>query len=260
MQIRFILLSSATLFALAAWGQPEPATSGPIASPPAAQAVALPDRDGVYAMAAGITPPVLLKPADADYTPADPSERDRPRIVIAYTVVNADGSAKVRNLLHPHDTPLEAAAIAAVNQSQFQPGSLNGHAVPVLVCLRVPFFFPRSPTPRIQNCPDPNRFQVSGPPDLYHAPPGSKPPVLIYNSEAEYSEVARKKRIQGEVTLDTVVDEDGNPTQIRVLKSLGYGLDEKAIQSVSRYKFRAATLDGKPIAVRIVVEVNFRLY
>jgi protein TonB len=52
----------------------------------------------------------------------------------------------------------------------------------------------------------------------------------------------------------------GKPIQIHVLKSLGYGLDEKAIESVSRYKFRPATLDGHPIAVRIAIEVNFKLY
>jgi TonB family protein len=260
MRVRGILLPSAALFAVTAWSQQELAIDGPMTSPPAAQAAVMPDKDGVYVLAAGITPPVLLHPVDADYTPNDPAERDRPRVVIAYTVVNADGSAKVRNLLRPRDTPLEEAAIVAINQSHFQPGSLNGHAVPVLVCVRVPFFHPRSPTPQIQDCPDPSRFHVAGPPDPYHAPPGTKMPTLIHNSEAEYSDVARKKKIQGAVTLDTIVDEEGNTTGIRVLKSLGYGLDEKAVQSVSRYKFRPAMLDGHPIAVRITVEVNFKLY
>jgi TonB family protein len=218
-----------------------------------------PDKDGVYSLGSGITSPELLQPVEANYSPKDLEERDRPSIVIAYTVVNADGSAKVRMLLRPKGTPREDAAIAAINQSLFRPGTLNGHAVPVMVCVRVPFFHLPGPIPRMQSCPDLSSTQSSGPPDLYRAPPGAKMPVAIYTSEANFSEEARRNRIQGVVVLSTVVNEQGLPTEIRVDKSLGYGLDENAVRSLSRYKFNPATLDGHPIPVRITVEVSFKL-
>ncbi len=51
----------------------------------------------------------------------------------------------------------------------------------------------------------------------------------------------------------------GQVTNIRVLRSVGLGLDERAIEAVRQWKFRAGTVDGKPVSTRAVVEVNFRL-
>jgi TonB family protein len=57
-----------------------------------------------------------------------------------------------------------------------------------------------------------------------------------------------------------VVDQRGAPQQVRVTRKLGMGLDEKAIEAVRKWKFEPAMKDGKPVAVQISVEVNFRLY
>lgn len=57
-----------------------------------------------------------------------------------------------------------------------------------------------------------------------------------------------------------MVDEDGNPQNVRVIRPLGMGLDEKAIEAVRRYRFNPALKDGVPVPVEIKVEVNFRLY
>jgi TonB family protein len=89
--------------------------------------------------------------------------------------------------------------------------------------------------------------------------PGMTPPVPIFSPEPEYSEEARKAKFQGTVTLSLVVDEKGNPTQIRVTRPLGLGLDQKAIEAVEKWKFKAGMKDGKPVAVQASVEVNFRL-
>ena len=89
--------------------------------------------------------------------------------------------------------------------------------------------------------------------------PGMTPPVPIFSPEPEYSEEARKAKFQGTVTLSLVVDEKGNPTQIRVTRPLGLGLDQKAIESVQKWKFKPGIKDGKPVAVQASVEVNFRL-
>jgi TonB family protein len=57
-----------------------------------------------------------------------------------------------------------------------------------------------------------------------------------------------------------LVTEDGTPTDFRVEKSLGYGLDEKALQAAAKYRFKPAMRDGNPVSQRITVEMNFRLY
>ena len=84
-------------------------------------------------------------------------------------------------------------------------------------------------------------------------------PVPINKPEPEYSEEARKAKYQGSVTLQIVVDEKGVPTEIRVVKKLGLGLDEKAIEAVSKWRFKPGMKDGKPVAVLATIEVSFRL-
>ncbi len=64
----------------------------------------------------------------------------------------------------------------------------------------------------------------------------------------------------GTVVLWLVVGPDGKPRDIRVARTLGLGLDEKAIEAVKNWRFEPAYKDGKPVAVQINVEVNFHLY
>jgi periplasmic protein TonB len=100
----------------------------------------------------------------------------------------------------------------------------------------------------------------SGPPGLgVHRGPGVTPPQLIYKVEPEFSEEARKAKHQGVVVLTIEVDPSGHVRNLRVRKSLGLGLDEKAIEAVSHWRFRPAILDGKPVTTEAVVQVNFQL-
>jgi TonB family protein len=85
-------------------------------------------------------------------------------------------------------------------------------------------------------------------------------PRPIYDPEPDYSDAARKAKFQGSVLLWLVVGPEGRPHNIRVQRSLGMGLDEKAIAAVSTWRFDPARLDGRPIAVEVNVEVSFRLY
>ncbi|MBZ5725485.1 MAG: energy transducer TonB [Acidobacteriia bacterium] len=84
-------------------------------------------------------------------------------------------------------------------------------------------------------------------------------PVLLWKIEPEYTEEARRAKIQGTVLLYVEVDARGQPQNIQVHQSLGLGLDERAIEAVRRWKFRAGTRNGKPYLTTAVVEVNFRL-
>ena len=88
---------------------------------------------------------------------------------------------------------------------------------------------------------------------------GVSAPTLLYKVEPEYSEAARKAKHQGTVTLYVEVDPAGRAVNIRVLHSLGLGLDEKAIEAVRKWKFSPGKKDGRPVTVAASVEVNFRL-
>ncbi len=85
------------------------------------------------------------------------------------------------------------------------------------------------------------------------------PPQLIYKVEPEFSEAARKAKYQGVVVLAIEVDADGHPRNLRILEMLGLGLDEKAIEAVSQWRFRPGYQDGRPVVTTATVEVTFRL-
>jgi TonB family protein len=89
---------------------------------------------------------------------------------------------------------------------------------------------------------------------------GAVPPRAIYSPEPEFSEEARKAKYQGVCTLGVIVDAQGHPTNIRVLNSLGMGLDEKAIAAVKTWRFEPAMKDGHAVRFEIAVEVDFHLY
>jgi protein TonB len=89
---------------------------------------------------------------------------------------------------------------------------------------------------------------------------GVSEPRVIYQTDPEFSEEARKAKFQGTCVLALVVDALGRPTDIHVVSSLGMGLDEKAIESVKEWKFEPGQKDGHPVPVAINVEVDFHLY
>jgi TonB family protein len=89
---------------------------------------------------------------------------------------------------------------------------------------------------------------------------GVTQPRPIYDPDPDYSDAARKAKYQGSVVLWLVVGPEGLPHNIRVQRSLGMGLDEKAIAAVSTWRFQPATLNGQPVAVEVNVQVSFRLY
>ncbi len=95
---------------------------------------------------------------------------------------------------------------------------------------------------------------------VYHVGGGVLPPKVLYDPEPDYSDEARKVKRQGSVILWVVVGTDGRPHEIKVQRSLGMGLDEKAVEAVRRWKFEPARKDGQAVAVQIFVEVSFRIY
>lgn len=95
---------------------------------------------------------------------------------------------------------------------------------------------------------------------VYSVGGGVSEPIPIYKPDPAYSEEARKAKYQGTVVLWIVVDAAGSVTDCRVVKPLGLGLDEKAVETVRTWKFKPALRNGTPVPVRVMVEVSFRLF
>jgi len=109
---------------------------------------------------------------------------------------------------------------------------------------------------------------------IYHRGDGVSMPKLIYSVEPEFSEKARRKKIGGNCKVFLVVDTDGNPQNVHVLRSVAEdvpekekklrpaaaSLDEKALTAVKQYRFEPATFQGKPVPFALTVEVNFQIF
>ena len=94
---------------------------------------------------------------------------------------------------------------------------------------------------------------------VYRVGGGVTPPIVIYRVEPAYSEEARKAKYQGTVVLSAIVRKDGTLEVLKVIRGVGLGLDENAIQALKQWKFRPGAKDGNPVDVALYVEVNFSL-
>jgi len=95
---------------------------------------------------------------------------------------------------------------------------------------------------------------------VYHIGGGVKPPSVLTSVDPEFSEEARKAKFSGNVQVYLIVDEKGMPTHVRVVRGVGMGLDEKAVEAVRQYRFKPGTKDGKPVSVDLYIDVNFQIF
>jgi TonB family protein len=202
----------------------------------------LPDKDGVYAIADGVTAARLVHAVPA----VVPGELSALRRVTALVVVvGADGNPTTIQVANRESSPLDKAAIAAVRESQFVAGSLEGKAVATRLMVWVPFLGGEEPA-----------IPVAGMPRTVRNLTLPRP---LFTPEAEFSKEARKKRISGSLVIEMVVNEEGKTTNVHAVTPLGAGLDQEAVKSTSQYVFKPATLDGVPVPWLMDVEISFRL-
>lgn len=95
---------------------------------------------------------------------------------------------------------------------------------------------------------------------IYHVGGGVSNPILIYAPDPEFSDEARRAKYQGVCVVGLIVDSTGNTQHVHIVRALGMGLDEKAMEAVRQYKFKPAQFKGKNVAVEVNIEVNFRIY
>ena len=100
---------------------------------------------------------------------------------------------------------------------------------------------------------------------------GVTTPKLIHSVDPRYTDEARRKKITGVCVVSLIVNMNGEPEKVTVIRSVaaslkpklqaaGQGLDDAAIEAVRQYRFQPSTLDGKPVPVEIHIEVSYHLY
>jgi protein TonB len=94
---------------------------------------------------------------------------------------------------------------------------------------------------------------------LFHIGGGVSMPVVLYKPDPEFSEEARKAKFSGNVLVYLYIEPDGTPSHVRVVRGVGMGLDQKALEAVRKYRFKPAMKDGKPVRADLYVEVNFQI-
>jgi len=174
-------------------------------------------------------------------------------------VINSKGIPEHIQLLLHHGDEFDRAAIAAVQRSTFAPGTLEGRPVPVWIDVRVVFQADRSETtPQIliteRDLPPPVESKLE---DKHHNPLSYTPPFPIHTVDADFADPFVKVPYVQVAVVSVLVSEEGIPTDVEVVRGLGFGLDEKAASAVLHYRFFPATKRGKPVAARSDVMVNF---
>jgi TonB family protein len=91
-------------------------------------------------------------------------------------------------------------------------------------------------------------------------PAGATPPKVVHKVDPLYTREARRAGVQGTVLLEAVIDENGIAVKLNVLSSLGFGLDDRAVEAVSQWQFEPGRRSGQPVETTTVVPVDFRLF
>jgi len=95
---------------------------------------------------------------------------------------------------------------------------------------------------------------------VYKVGAGVTPPRIIKRSYPEFSEEARNKKVEATAYLELVINPEGIPERVTLVKDPGYGLGQKAVEAAHQWRFQPAMKDGHPVAVTVMMEVNFHLY
>jgi TonB family protein len=214
----------------------------------------VPDKDGVYFVGPQVSQPKLVHAVPAIYT--DEMLKSKSGGLSVWSVViSADGTPADAHLVEPLGASFDAAAIDAINQSKFETGNLNGKPVNVHIAVAVPFRYGKYPAVPVVGI-----IERDLDPGDKHRRPANADPAMIHLASPSFSTDAIKPRYQGPSLVSVLVGEDGVPSDARILRALGMGLDEKAIGAVLRCRFRPAMKNGRPVSARISIAVNFLIY
>jgi TonB family protein len=181
------------------------------------------------------------------------------------------------NLTQSDDHTKEKKKVYVVQQVRFKPPPpQKQQEIPKPKAKKVPIPDPTPDEPEPIRTPEEIETQVELPEtdiifDIPEGPPPSEPdgpihvggdvqaPVKTFAPQPQYTEIARKARIQGVVIVQAIINKQGDVENVKVLKGLPMGLDTAAVDSIKTWRFEPATLNGKPVDVYYNLTVNFTL-
>ncbi len=230
-----------------------------------------PPAGGTQAEPHPATPPMLIYKVDPEFS-AEARQQKIGGVVLVGATVNLQGVADNVRVVRGIGHGLDEKAVEAVKQYRFKPATENGVPVPKDINIEVDFKIMDSPDAKAVAVMPPSApvAPVAAPaesaPAEYNGEPvrkvggGVTAPKVIQTSEPEYSKEAKKAKFKGIVLVNLIVDANGLPQNVHVVRGVGMGLDQKAIDAVKQYKFKPAMQDGKPVPVELNVEVNFQIF
>jgi TonB family protein len=256
---------------------PPPTGSAPtIASTPGEQTA--------YYAGPGVTAPELLPVTVTDLATGHCKKLDG--MVTFSVIVDATGIPRDVSFLRPTGTALDQEALRLVTAERFKPGTHNGALAATINSIDVNLKActedgkneagEKVQTLRLKSAPDQKLHLMESAWDAtrtFSSTPQSQPgerdraaggisaPVVIKSVNARYTDEARAARLAGVCIITLIVDAQGMPQDVHVIRKLEPGLDQKALDAVRQYRFKPATKkDGTPVAARITVAVEFHLY
>jgi len=215
-----------------------------------------------------IQPPRLVHAV----TPKYPKEARHAKLegtVRLSIVIDRDGTVSEIRVLQGEPTLADAAA-TAVRQWRYEPIEEGAKGFPALIAVSFRVrehggvqFSQEIADQRLSTNPLSSSPSIASPGEpypIYHIGGDVKPPTVVYSPSLTYPESARLAKKEGTVILALVVTSEGTVREPEVCRGLDQALDEEAVAHVSQWKFQPATKDGKPVAVQVKVQVDFRLY
>jgi TonB family protein len=186
----------------------------------------------------------------AEFTSYDADQEELIAGVSGEKIVFEIPRADAKQMYGAWATSVVVARQIGVSKPEFTPVPTR---TPVPERMHVGLVFNRKlyPEARLWNSSDDTVYKVGN---------GTTQPAVVFKVDPEYPEEARKAKVSGTVALSVIVGQDGKARSIHVVKSLGVGLDEKAIEAVKKWKFKPGMKGGQPVNVRATIEVNFRTF
>lgn len=187
----------------------------------------------------GVAIPVVVSEKKPAYTAAAMRAKITGSVEMT-AVIGVDGKPSDIKVVRSLDPGLDKNAIEALSEWRFKPATKDGTAVPVLVTIEMTF------TLRDREVYDKTFAQV-------------KAPVVIFEKRPAYTGAAMSRKAEGLVELEGIVGIDGRISELKVLKKLDPDLDARALEAVESWRFRPATLEGRPVPYRVQIELTFTL-
>jgi TonB family protein len=197
---------------------------------------------------AAVIPPRIIKSSPASYPEYGLTLRVEGTVTLE-AKVDVHGNLTNVRVVKGLGFGLDEQAIAAVQTWQFAPALKNGVPVEAITQIDVDFKLPASVGPP----------KTKGTSETVRMGPGVIPPTVISRVQPDYTEEARAAKYEGTVVVKATVGVDGTLKVEKVLRELDHGLTENAVEALKQWKFKPGLKNGKPVAVSLNIEVNFRL-